>query len=100
MKDLGMLAGDIGSVATSLNDGGEVVGTSADAAGNIRPFHWQTGVGMEDLNLLVAPDAPLQLLFATAIDATGAIAGFGVVKDSGDVHGFLAVPVRNRERGR
>jgi hypothetical protein len=45
---------------------------------------WQNGV-MTDLNTLIPAASPLFLLFATAINSHGEIAGFGVQKSTGDV---------------
>jgi probable HAF family extracellular repeat protein len=95
MQDLGTLPGDIHSGATAVNDAGEVVGLSGDGTGNLRAFRWQDGV-MEDLNALVSPDAPLYLLFATGINANGAISGWGIHKESGEVHGFRLTPSGGR----
>jgi probable HAF family extracellular repeat protein len=95
MQDLGTLPGDVHSGATGINDRGEVVGLSGDGAGNIRAFHWQEGA-MRDLNTLVPADAPVYLLFATAINADGAIAGWGVHKETGEVHAFKLIPVKER----
>ena len=95
MQDLGTLPGDVHSGATGINDRGEVVGLSGDGAGNIRAFHWQDGA-MRDLNTLVPADAPVYLLFATAINADGAIAGWGVHKETGEVHAFKLIPVKER----
>ena len=95
MQDLGTLPGDVHSGATGINDRGEVVGLSGDGAGNIRAFHWQDGA-MQDLNTLVPADAPVYLLFATAINADGAIAGWGVHKETGEVHAFKLIPVKER----
>ena len=54
---------------------------------------------MSDLNTLVPANSPLFLLFATGINSSGEIAGFGAVKSTcmGDpslceVHAFLASP--------
>jgi probable HAF family extracellular repeat protein len=93
MRDLGTLPGDVASVATSINDAGEVIGVSADAAGNIRAFHWHHGA-IEDLNTLVAVDSALYLLFAQTIDASGVIVGFGAHKETGEVHAFRLTPSR------
>jgi probable HAF family extracellular repeat protein len=93
MTDLGTVAGDVASVATNINDAGEVIGVSADAAGNIRAFHWQRGT-MEDLNSLVPEDSALYLLFAQTINASGTIVGFGVHKETGEMHAFQAIPDR------
>jgi probable HAF family extracellular repeat protein len=96
MRDLGTLPpGDVGSGGVGINDRGEVVGVSLDASGNPRAFLWQDGV-MTDLNTIIPAGSPLFLLFATDINFCGVIAGFGVQKRTGDVHGFLATPIHGR----
>jgi len=89
--DLGTLPGDSNSAALSINKQGDVVGVSNDPSGNPRAFLWQDGV-MHDLNELVPADSPMYLLFAAGIDSRGGIAGWGVVKSTGEVHAFLATP--------
>jgi probable HAF family extracellular repeat protein len=91
MKDLGTLAGDYASVATSINDNGVVVGISFDNSGNPRAFLWKNGK-MVDLNSLLPGDAPIYALIAQFINSSNEIAGFGVDTSTGDVHAFLAVP--------
>jgi probable HAF family extracellular repeat protein len=95
MRDLGRLPGDVASVATGINDEGAVVGVSIDASGNTRPFLWQNGV-MTDLNTLTPAGSPLFLLWASSINSSGEIAGFGVVTtgaSAGQTHAFLATPL-------
>ena len=99
MQDLGTLPGDIHSGATAINDAGEVVGLSGDGAGGLRAFYWQDGA-MEDLNAMVSPDASIYLLFATAISSNGVISGWGVLKDTGEVHGFRLIPNSGGDNGR
>jgi probable HAF family extracellular repeat protein len=94
MLNLGTLPGDVASGAVSINESGVVVGSSFDAEGNPRAFVWYNGV-MTDLNTLVSADSPLYLLFAESINASGEIAGFGVVTtgaNAGDVHAFRLTP--------
>ena len=91
MRDLGTLAGDVASVATNINEAGEVVGVSADDVGNTRAFYWRDG-NMVDLNTLVPDDSDLYLLFAQAIAPSGAIVGFGVHKETGEIHAFRLIP--------
>ena len=98
MRNLGTLPGDVASGGVGINDSGEVVGPSIDKDGNPRAFRWQDDL-MSDLNTLVPANSPLFLLFATGINASGEIAGFGAVKSTcmGDpslceVHAFLASP--------
>ncbi|MDR3703743.1 MAG: hypothetical protein P4L56_29105 [Candidatus Sulfopaludibacter sp.] len=96
MRDLGTLPGDVVTGGTAINDRGQVVGPSFDPDGNPRAFLWQNGV-MSDLNTL-APGSPLYLLFGTAINSSGQIAGFGATS-TGDIHGFLATPGNGRAAG-
>ena len=90
IQDLGTLEGDVNSAGLGINDAGEAVGVSFDAACNPRAFLWHNGA-MTDLNTLIPPDSPLYLLFAHGINAGGKIVGFGV-NTVGEVHGFLATP--------
>ena len=89
MRDLGTFPGDGSSVGFSINDKGDVVGASFGEHGP-RPYLWQNGV-MTDLNTLIPAGFPLHLLFASAINARGDIAGFGVT-ETGESHAFLATP--------
>ena len=91
IKDLETLPGDLLSGGISLNDRGEVVGVSVDAAFNVRAYHWQNGK-MEDLNSLVAGDSSLYLLLADSINAAGEIVGLAFDTGSNELHGFLATP--------
>jgi probable HAF family extracellular repeat protein len=91
MTDLGTLPGDVASFASAINDDGDVVGGSFDAAGNPRAFVWKNGVMHSLDDPLIAPDSPLFPLIATAINSRGEIVGFGVT-GAGEVHGFLATP--------
>jgi probable HAF family extracellular repeat protein len=91
MQDLGALPGDAASVGSAINDAGDVVGPSFDPSGNPRAYLWHAGV-MTDLNTLVTGNSPLYLLFASGIDSSGEIAGFGAT-EQGDVHAFLAIPI-------
>ncbi len=96
MRDLGTLPGDVVSGGESINDRSQVVGPSFDPDGNPRAYLWQNGV-MSDLNTL-APDSPLYLLFASGINSSGQIAGFGATS-TGDIHAFLATPGNGRAAG-
>jgi probable HAF family extracellular repeat protein len=75
--DLGHLE-DCGSLAFSINSHSQVVGgTFACAGGHSRAFLWEHG-SMVDLNTLVPPGSPLQLVEAVTINERGEIAGNGV----------------------
>ncbi|HEY1683261.1 MAG TPA: hypothetical protein VGG19_00740 [Tepidisphaeraceae bacterium] len=73
-----------GTYATSMNDSGVVVGTSANHA-----VLWQNGQ-ICDLNDLVAPDSGWVLTDATSINDPGDIVGYGTY-DGSDVP-FLLTP--------
>src|SRR5208283_3242075 len=53
---------------------------------------WQNGA-MYDLNNLIAGQSPLHLLHGFGINSAGEIVGFAVNTSSGEVHGFLAIPI-------
>ena len=91
ITDLGTLAGDFSSTASSINDNGQVVGQSCDVNFNCRAFLWQSGV-MIDLNALTLPDSSLYLVVANDINSRGEIVGIGVDQSSGEPLAFLAVP--------
>ncbi len=86
MTDLGTLPGDVPSLATGINDEGQVVGFSFGAGP--RAFLWTNGV-MTDLNSLVPgpPFSPLYLLGANYINARGQIVGIGLAI-TGELHAF------------
>jgi probable HAF family extracellular repeat protein len=101
MQDLGTLPGDNISAGLGINNAGDVAGASIAGpdplAGAPKAVIWHNGV-IADLNEL-APDSPLYLLTAFALNDAGEIAGFGVQLSSGEVHGFLAVPRKWRGDG-
>ncbi len=93
MTDLGTLPGDVVSAAVAINSKGQVTGVSVDPSGqNLRAFLWQNGA-MYDLNGLIAGQSPLYLLHGFGINSAGEIVGLGVNTSSGEVHGFLAIPI-------
>jgi len=90
MRDLGTLPGDEQSVATNINDRGQIVGISVGENGP-RAYLWENGT-MTDFNDLVGPDSPLYVLFAFGINNGGDVIGFGV-NENGDTHAYIARPV-------
>jgi probable HAF family extracellular repeat protein len=73
MTDLGTLPGlDFSSGAGSINERGQVVGTSCDVSFNCDGFLWENGV-MTDLNTLL-PFGSLQVISAGGINDLGEIA--------------------------
>lgn len=98
MMDMGTLPGDVVSAAVAVNNRGHATGVSMDDAGNIRGFLWQNGA-MMDLNDLIPANSPLYLLHGFGINNAGEIVGFAYVNSTGEVHGFLAVPVHAEKPG-
>lgn len=97
LRLLAPYSGDFASLAISLNDRGDVVGSSFDASFNFRAVIWHNGVPA-DLNKLVAGESPLYLQLATSINPGGVIVGIGQTS-TGDVHGFAAIPAGGSDGG-
>jgi probable HAF family extracellular repeat protein len=96
LTSFGLLPGDFGGEADSINSRGQVVGGNWDS--NFywnHAFIWQNGV-MTDLNTLIPYNANLYAVFAAAINDRGQIGGQAVVisgPEKGNIHSFLATPV-------
>jgi len=73
MTDLGTLGG-VDSEANSINDKGEVVGTSKTVQGYNRAFLWHTDSGMVDLGILGGRDSS-----ANAINNVGQVVGWSEI---------------------
>jgi probable HAF family extracellular repeat protein len=95
MQDLGALGDDFLGDPAGINNNTQVVGGSCDASGNCRAFFWEKGV-LSDLNDLIAVDSPLYLMYGLGINDAGEIAGFALDKSTGEVHAYLATPMRGR----
>lgn len=92
IRDLGTLPGDVFSQALGINEQRQVVGLSCTAGfASCRAFLWTDGV-MTDLNTLVAPGYPDQLVFANDINDLGEITGGALDPDTGQTPTFLATP--------
>jgi probable HAF family extracellular repeat protein len=89
MTDLGTLPGIPGSLASSINNKGQVVGFSDDFNGNTVALIWQNGT-MTDLNTLVPPNSPF-LIEALRINDRGEIVGPAFLSN-GEIHGYLLTP--------
>ena len=96
---LKLLPGDIGGIAFGNNSKGQVVGGSWDSHFNwSHAFIWQDNV-MTDLNTLFPESSNLFATFAGKINDRGQIGGMAIVRsgpDKGQVHAFLATPVKQR----
>lgn len=98
MQDLGTLSGDAISLGGWINNKTQVVGWSCDSSGNCRAYFWQNNV-MTDLNSLIPAHSKLYLTFAYGITDAGDIVGQAIDKNTGDLHAFLARPVRLQGSG-
>ena len=98
MQDLGTLSGDAISLGGWINNKTQVVGWSCDSSGNCRAYLWQNNV-MTDLNSLIPAHSKLYLMFAYGITDAGDIVGQAMDKSTGDLHAFLARPVRLQDSG-
>lgn len=90
MTDLGTLGGPT-STAAGVHESGPVVGWS-DVVGATESQHAFVYAGgeMADLNQLIPAGSGWELTFAVAVNASGQIAGRGVV--AGENHAYLATP--------
>lgn len=91
MQDLGTLPGDTYSLATHIDDQGEVVGASLDANFNSHAVLWKNGMPVNLEKLVSANPANLTLQLAWSINSNGKIVGLAATS-AGEAHGFLAIP--------
>ncbi|HUK23185.1 MAG TPA: hypothetical protein VLV49_01295 [Terriglobales bacterium] len=92
IQDMGSFPGAVLTVApccNSVNNRGEVTGFWFDTSFNMHPFLWRDGV-FTDLNDLLPPGSPWQLVQPTTINNAGEIAGMGII--NGESHAFVAKP--------
>jgi len=73
MTDLGTLGGNFSS-ASGINSSGQIVGNASTAGDAANDGFLYTGGTMYDLNSLIAPGSPWQIVNATAINDNGQIA--------------------------
>ena len=96
LKNLGLLPGDFGGIASGINSKGQVVGSNFDSNFNwSHAFIWQDNV-MTDLNTLFPSSSNLFATMANKINERGQISGMAIVRsgpDAGNIHAFLATPV-------
>jgi len=93
----GLLPGDVSSLATSINNQGQVVGSSFDSKSNwSHGLLWQNGM-MINLNTVFPASSNLYVVSAGNINESGQIAGMAVEMAGPHVglivHAFLATPV-------
>jgi probable HAF family extracellular repeat protein len=97
VRSLGiLLPGDASSFATSINNQGQVVGSSFDTSSNwSHGLIWENG-RMFDLNQLFPASSNLYVISASNINESGQIAGMAVEMSGPHagqiVHAFLATP--------
>jgi len=95
MSDLGTIGSDPCSVATHINEKGQVVGKSTDCVGGIlHAFLWENGE-IVDLNSLVNPPSDAQMHVPSYINQRGEITGTAILPN-GDVHAVVLIPNGSR----
>jgi probable HAF family extracellular repeat protein len=100
----GLMPGDVASFATSINNQGQVVGSSFDSRANwSRGLLWQNGM-MIDLNTVFPASSNLYVVSASNINESGQIAGMAVEMSGLQagrtiIHAFLATPV-DKDQGK
>jgi probable HAF family extracellular repeat protein len=93
--DLGTVGHDASSFPTMINNSGQITGGSCDQESNCRAFLWDSSATtMVDLNELTAEGSGLHLIFASWINEAGDVVGQAVDTKTGDLHAFLATPIR------
>lgn len=96
ITDLGTLPGDTVSWIETINDAGEAVGTSFDAAGDMHPFVWRDAV-MTNLNTFLPANSPWVLLEALGNNERGEIIGFAQNNNVAGWHGYVLTPCGDNE---
>jgi len=88
------------SIATSINDVGQIVGRATDNEGNGRATLFDnTGAGNNiDLNTIIDPNSGWSLEKANDINNNGWIVGNGI-NPQGENHAFLLVPISTKYSG-
>jgi probable HAF family extracellular repeat protein len=89
-SDLGTLGGPRGGSARSLNNIGQIVGSSTTSGGPGQAFLYENGV-MINLNDLLPTGSGWMLTEAIDINDSGQIVGYGTI--GGVQHAFLMTPV-------
>lgn len=91
IRHLGILPGASYSFAASINDAGDIVGESGpQGTDSSHAVIWDEYGYISDLNKHICGNTGFILLSARAINASGQIAGWGMI--DGAVHAFLAQP--------
>jgi probable HAF family extracellular repeat protein len=93
MANLGSLYGDACSLAFGSNSKGQIVGNSipCDGGGPSRPFLWEDGGPMVDLNTLIPGDSGIHLNEAEIVNEKGEILASATF-ENGEVHSYLLIP--------
>ncbi|TMD68096.1 MAG: hypothetical protein E6I84_02410 [Chloroflexi bacterium] len=91
MTDLGSVPGADQSMASDINDVGQVVGSSFNDTGFSSAYVWSAATGMRDLNTLLPSNSGWVLQDAAGINNSGQVIGLGMI--GGQVqHAYLLTP--------
>ena len=86
MQDLGGFPGAVNGTGptccNTINDSGEIVGSSFDVNFNSRALVWQGKMPVDLNNLLIPAESPLYLTGSESINNAGVITGTAIVKSS------------------
>jgi probable HAF family extracellular repeat protein len=96
LTDIGTLDGDSLSSAFDVNERGQVIGISIAEDGTFRPFLWERGGPMIDLNAFVPPGSNLRLENVANINDRGEIAVVGRI-GTGEQRDFVLIPCGDNE---
>jgi uncharacterized membrane protein len=94
MKDLGTVKNMPIAAPGAINNRGQIAGFACDPASNTCLAYVSQANVLTDLNDLIPADATLYLAYAYGINDVGEIAGGAVDKKTGEMHAFLATPIR------
>jgi probable HAF family extracellular repeat protein len=95
MVDLGTVKNMPVAAPGGINNSGQIAGLACDPASNTCLAYVSQGNVLTDLNDLIPADSTLYLASAYGINDAGEIAGQAMEKKTGEMHAFLAVPIRD-----
>ena len=98
MTDLGTLTNDPCSAAQGINSRGQIIGVSNGCGDPNRPFLWENGGPMVNLNSLIVPGSEINVRNPFFINDRGEIAARGRLPN-GDFRAVLLIPCDGNHDG-